>query len=171
MQIFYNKTMLKIIAAVAQNGVIGANGKLPFNLPLDMARFVHLTTDNVVIMGKNTYLSIGSPLKNRINIVVSSTIKQADGVILASDLSSALNLAKNLAADNNKDIFVMGGQSLYKECLPLADMLYITKVNASPAGDAYFPPIPDSFSLIESEYISDNGTDTVFCTYINKKNL
>lgn len=171
MQIFYNKTMLKIIAAVAQNGVIGANGKLPFNLPLDMARFVSLTTDNVVIMGKSTYLSIGSPLKNRINIVVSSTIKQADGVILASDLSSALNLAKNLAADTNKDIFVIGGQSLYKECLPLADMLYITKVNASPVGDAYFPPIPDSFSLIESEYFLDNGTDTVFCTYINKKNL
>ena len=83
--------MLNIIAAVAQNGVIGKDGTLPFSLKEDMARFKSLTLHNIVIMGKNTFLSIGAPLKNRINIIVSSTLKSADGAYVVNSLDDALS--------------------------------------------------------------------------------
>lgn len=155
--------MLNIIAAVAQNGVIGKDGNLPFSLKEDMARFKSLTLHNVVIMGKNTFLSIGAPLKNRINIIVSSTLKSADGAYIVKSLADALTLAKSIAPD--KDVFAIGGQSIYNECLMLADKLYITLVDVCPEGDVYFPSIPNSFRLISSAPVSDSGLDTRFNVY------
>lgn len=155
--------MLNVIAAVAQNGVIGTNGKLPFDLKKDMARFKNLTANNVVIMGKNTYLSIGSPLKNRINIIISSTLGAPDGAYVVRTLDEAVKLARALAPD--KEIFAIGGQRVYKESLLIADRLYITLVECTPQGDSYFPQIPDCFKISRSERILDNGLNTVFNVY------
>lgn len=156
--------MLNIIAAVSQNGVIGAKGKLPFSLPLDMTRFKSLTLGNVVIMGKNTYLSIGRPLPDRINVVVSKTLGIVQGAYVVDSFENALALAARIAPD--KEVFVIGGQRLYAQSLAAADRLYVTRVHLMPQGDAYFPKIPDTFRLQSSERVVDNGIITDFCVYL-----
>lgn len=155
--------MLNIIAAVAQNGVIGANGKLPFELKADMARFKSLTLNNVVVMGKDTYLSIGAPLKNRINIIVSSTLSQIQGAYTVPDFDEALRLARSIAPE--KQVFAIGGRRIYEAALLLADRLYITLVDVLPEGDVLFPRIPDTFRLSSSSDIIDNGISTHFNIY------
>lgn len=137
--------MISIIAAVSKNGVIGVDNKLPWDLPEDLKRFKELTTGNVVIMGRKTYESIGKPLPNRINIVVT---RDKDffvpGVLSANSLDSAL-----LKAGGNKDIFIIGGGEIYKQSMGFVDKLYITEVDMEVEGDTTFPTISDQWSVIE----------------------
>lgn len=162
--------MINIIVAVADNNVIGANNTLPFSLPEDMARFKFLTTNNIIIMGKNTYLSIGKPLPNRINIVVSTSLEpQNSDIICLDSIDKAIDYAQQLAKSLNKEIFICGGEKIYAQTLDYADTLYITKVHCSPQGDSYFPNIPEQFKLQESKHIFDNNISTHFCVYKKQK--
>jgi dihydrofolate reductase len=137
--------MISIIAAVSKNGVIGVDNKLPWDLPEDLKRFKELTTGNVVIMGRKTYESIGKPLPNRINIVVTRDKDFfVSGVLTANSLDSAL-----LKAGGNKDIFIIGGGEIYKQSMGFADKLYITEVDMEVEGDTTFPTISDQWSVIE----------------------
>ena len=137
--------MISIIAAVSKNGVIGVDNKLPWDLPEDLKRFKELTTGNVVIMGRKTYESIGKPLPNRINIVVTRDKNFfTPNVIVANSLDSAL-----LKAGGNKDIFIIGGGEIYKQSIGFADKLYITEVDMEVEGDTTFPTISDQWSVIE----------------------
>jgi dihydrofolate reductase len=134
---------VSIIAAVADNGVIGRDNALPWRLPSDMKRFRAITMGKPVVMGRKTLQSIGRPLPGRTNIVVSRGVEPpAPGVVMAANLADALAEARLRAAGDGVDeVFVIGGAALYREALPLADRLYITEVKAAPAGDATFPPI------------------------------
>jgi dihydrofolate reductase len=132
-----------LLAAVADNGVIGRDNGLPFRQSSDLKRFKALTMGKPVLMGRKTYTSIGKPLPGRTNIVVSRDIAFApDGVQIARDLSSAMAMAREDAARRGADeIVLIGGTDIFAQTMPLADRLEITHVHARPAGDTYFPPI------------------------------
>ena len=134
---------LALIAALAENSVVGINNKLPWHLPEDLKYFKRLTTGKAIIMGRKTYESIGRPLPNRTNIVVSrNPAFQAEGVRVVSELSQAIELANDINFINGEDeVMVIGGAMIYQEALPLADRLYLTHVHAHVNGDAYFPEV------------------------------
>jgi dihydrofolate reductase len=135
---------LSIIAAVAQNDVIGRDNMLPWRLPSDLKRFKAITMGKPLVMGRKTYESIGRPLPGRTNIVVSRRAAPPPGVVAAASLAEALEAARRQAATDGVDeVFVIGGAALYREALPLADRLYITEVKAAPAGDVVFFPAID----------------------------
>ena len=130
-----------LVAAVAANGVIGADGELPWRLPEDLAHFKRVTTDNVVVMGRKTFESIGRPLPRRTNIVVTRQPGwSAEGVIAASSLDEALETAE----EYDGDVMVIGGAQIYALALPLADAQVLTEVHHEPDGDVHYPPFDRS---------------------------
>ncbi|TCS44013.1 dihydrofolate reductase [Reinekea marinisedimentorum] len=132
---------ISLIWAMAENRTIGRNNKLPWHLPNDLKYFKQLTTGKAVIMGRKTYESIGKPLPNRTNIVITRDESyRAEGVHVVTSLDQAIELAEASSLVNASDeVIVMGGAEIYKLCLPRADRLYITFVHAEVAGDAFFP--------------------------------
>lgn len=133
---------LKIIVAVANNNAIGNKGKLLYTLKDDMKYFKEKTNDNVVIMGRKTFESIGKPLSNRVNIVLSSNKIEEPDVIWEKSLESAVSFATKNYRD--KKIFVIGGGKLYKEALDknYVDEIFLTKIYATPKeADVFFPSL------------------------------
>jgi dihydrofolate reductase len=136
-------TPLVLVAAVADNGVIGEGGRLPWRLKSDMQHFRSVTMGKPVVMGRKTYLSIGRPLKGRTNIVVSRDPGfAAPGVLVAPNLEAALAAAHGDALRRSADaIAVIGGADIYAQAMARADRLLITRVHMQPAGDTKFPDI------------------------------
>lgn len=134
---------LALIAAMAQNRVVGIDNKLPWHLPEDLKYFKRVTTGKAVIMGRKTYESIGRPLPNRTNIVITrSTDFSAPGIEVVNSLEAAIELAENVSLINGVDeVMVIGGAQIYEASLPQADRLYLTHVHADVDGDAYFPDV------------------------------
>lgn len=129
--------MISIIAAVSRNGVIGADGKIPWDIPEDMAYFRRTTTGGAVIMGRRTYEDIGRPLPERFNIILSAKLKKApEGTVLADSLEKAIELAKNSGREN---IFLCGGAAVYREGLAIADRIYLTVIDRDYEGNVFFP--------------------------------
>ena len=137
---------LVLVAAVADNGVIGRDNALPFRQSSDLKRFKALTMGKPVLMGRKTFLSIGKALPGRTNIVVSREPGfAAAGVVAAGDLDLALGTARGDALRRGADeIVVIGGADIFSRLMPLADRLEITHVHARPDGDTHFPPIDAS---------------------------
>ena len=123
---------LIIIAAIANNRVIGNEGKIPWHISEDLKRFKRLTTGNVVLMGRRTWESLGKPLSHRRNVVVTS--RPIAGVECYSTIDEAL-----AALRNQEKVFVIGGARVYAELLGRADELFLTYVEQDVEGDAYFP--------------------------------
>ena len=132
-----------LVAAVGENGVIGRGGQMPWHLGSDLKHFRALTIGKPVVMGRKTYDSIGKPLKDRTNIVLSRDLGLAvPGGVLATSMQAALSYAREDAARRGVDeIMIIGGSDVFAACMPLADRLEITHVHAAPEGDAFFPPI------------------------------
>ena len=132
-----------LVAAVAENGVIGRDNALPFRQSSDLKRFKALTIGKPVLMGRKTFVSIGKPLPGRTNIVVSRDPGfNPDGVIVVRDLEQALRVARDDAERRGVgEIAAIGGTDIFTQLLPLADRLEITHVHMRPEGDTYFPPI------------------------------
>jgi dihydrofolate reductase len=124
---------LALIVAVARNRVIGKGGKLPWHISEDLKRFKRLTTGHTVLMGRKTFASIGRPLPNRRNVVISSTPQP--GVETYRSISEALESLKG-----EEKVFVIGGGQLYAFLLDSADELYLTLVDQGVEGDTFFPP-------------------------------
>lgn len=131
------KTILTLIAAIARNGVIGMDNRLPWHLPADLKHFKTLTAGHAVIMGRKTWESLPEkfrPLPGRQNIVVTrNTAYAASGASVASSLPDAL------ATATGDEAFVIGGAELYQAALPLADRLQFTEIDAEFEGDTWFP--------------------------------
>lgn len=125
--------MISIIACVGKNGELGKNNGLCFHLKEDMAFFRSKTIDHAVVMGSNTYRSIGGPLKGRVNYVLTR-----DPNILTAGAIQCTDLVKFLT-NMREDIFVIGGASVYAQALPYADRLLLTEVDASADADVFFP--------------------------------
>ena len=132
-----------LVAAVAENDVIGQDGGLPWRLKSDMAHFRAATMGKPVVMGRKTFLSIGKPLKGRTNIVVTRDRSfAAPGVLVAGSVETALAVARGDALRRGADaIAIMGGAEIYAQTLALADRLVITRVHLRPPGDTKFPTI------------------------------
>lgn len=130
-----------MIAAIGENRELGKDNALLWSIPEDMRRFKELTTGHSVIMGKNTYLSIGKPLPNRHNIVLCADKDfEAPGCVVVFTLEQALAEAKK---NEKEEVFVMGGGQVYKAMLPHIDRLYLTLVEGRYEADTFFPPYPD----------------------------
>lgn len=130
------KPRLNLIVAMARNRTIGRNNTLPWRLPEDLQFFKRTTLGHPIIMGRNTYESIGRPLPGRRNIVVSrQTDYRAQGCEVVHSLEAALDLCQNMS-----DVFVIGGSQLYALALPQTDRIYVTEIKQDIEGDAHFPP-------------------------------
>ena len=160
--------IVSIIAAMDRNRLIGNNNQLPWHLPADLAHFKQVTMGKPVIMGRKTYESIGRPLPGRANIVLSRDQGfQAEGVITADSLTKAIELAGDA-----KEVMIIGGSSIYELALPIADQLYLTYVDNSFEGDAWFP----EFDLAQWQLVDEqahqaderNNSDYRFVTYQRK---
>jgi len=128
---------ITLIAAVAENRVIGRDGGLPWRLPEDLRRFKQRTEGHVVIMGRRTFESLAAPLPNRPAIVVSRSRDLDTGeATLANSLDEALDIARGRG---EAEVFILGGSEIYAMALPLADRLVLTVVHAEIEGDTYFP--------------------------------
>ncbi len=132
-----------LIAAVAENGVIGSGNRIPWRLPGDFAHFRRMTMGKPIIMGRKTFESIGRPLPGRTNIVVTRQEGyQPDGVIVISSLEAALDHAQEIAkADRANEVMIGGGAEIYRQAMPIADRMYLSVVGLKPEGDTFFPPI------------------------------
>jgi len=137
---------IAMIAAVARNGVIGVDNKLPWYLPEDLKFFKRMTQAKPLVMGRKTFASIGKPLPNRLNIVVTRDTRFAyTGVRVCHDLESALRLADQQATiEASEEIMVMGGGEIYAQALPHASRIYLTEVDIEVEGDARFPELDAS---------------------------
>lgn len=152
---------IALIAAFTKSGrVLGKDGKIPWNIPEDRARFKFLTSGNAVVMGRKTFEEIGHPLVNRFNVVVSSTKRfYAENCISVRSLKEALKAAKN---KNFEKIFIAGGSNLYKESLPLADILYLTEINTEYEGDVFFPSFDKSEFSADIEEVNKEFTHITY---------
>ena len=132
-----------LVAAVAENGVIGRAGGLPWRLKSDLQQFRALTTGKPVVMGRRTWASLARPLPHRTNIVLTrDPAFTAPGAVVTTSLEAALAVARGDALRRNADaIMVIGGGDIYAQVMPLANRLEITHVHARPDGEAAFPPI------------------------------
>ena len=130
-----------LVAAIADNGVIGRDNALIWRLRTDLQRFRRLTTGCPIIMGRKTYLSIGKPLPGRQTVVLTRDRDfHADGVHVAHEVAEALALARRFGSEMGAHaVIIGGGTEIYAQMLPLADRLELTLVHAQPEGDAVFP--------------------------------
>jgi dihydrofolate reductase len=169
-----------LVAAVAENGVIGRGGVMPWRLKSDMAQFRALTTGKPVLMGRKTWLSLHlKPLPGRTNIVVSrDPAFTAPGVLVARSFETAMEAARGDAArrgnapSGGADIMIIGGADIYAQALPLAERLEITHVHMAPEGDAYFPKIDPAIwnEIARKTHAAGSGDDSGFdtVTYVRR---
>ena len=127
--------MISLIAAVGKNNELGLDNHLIFNIPGDLKFFRNITLGKTVIMGRKTYESIGKPLFKRVNIVVSSTMKETEGIIVINSFEKVLEKYLN----TSEEVFIIGGESLYNYFINYAQNIYLTKVYANAVADKYFP--------------------------------
>lgn len=130
--------IVSAIAAMSKNRVIGVENDLPWHLPADMKYFMRTTRGHHVIMGRKTFESMGVPLKNRTNIVITrDAFYTASGILVAHSLHEALQLAE---ASKQEEVFIIGGAEIYKLALPVLDRIYLTEIDlVVKDGDAFFP--------------------------------
>lgn len=160
---------LVLVVAVAENGVIGLRGKLPWKVKADLRLFRRVTMGKPVVMGRRTYESIGKPLDGRINIVVTRNSDFGEeGVEVAYSLSEAIRLAEAAARRLGAgEICVIGGSEIFLETLPRAERLHLTEVKGSPEGDVYFPPVEEGEWLeVHREALPRADGDTADAVYV-----
>tara|TARA_B100000579_G_scaffold68584_1_gene51512 strand:+ start:292 stop:798 length:507 start_codon:yes stop_codon:yes gene_type:complete len=159
------------VVALSNNNVIGVNNSLPWNLKTDLAHFKNYTSNKIIVMGRKTYESIGRPLPNRINLIVSNTIKEINGAELFKSTEDAINKAKELCINKNLDeIIIIGGGYLFRDTLSITNKLVLTKVDCNIEGDVFYPDIDlNEWEKLSSEHFtkdSDNDYDFTVITYV-----
>mgnify|MGYP003325009261 FL=1 len=159
------------VVAMSNNWVIGVNNDLPWSLKDDLAHFKKYTTGKIMIMGRKTYESIGRPLPNRVNYVISSTLKDIEGVSIFTSLEDAIEAAKiyNLDQDIVNEVAIIGGGYLFRDSIHSFNKLVLTRVDCSIDGDVYYPEIDfNNWELISSNKFlknRDNQYDFTVETY------
>jgi dihydrofolate reductase len=157
---------LSIIVAMSSNHVIGVNNTLPWHLSEDLKHFKSLTTGHTIIMGRKTYESIGRPLPNRRNIVVSRNMDiYYEGTEVVHSIEDAVSISRH-----DHEVFVIGGSNIYEQALSLVDHLYITEIKKNFSGDAFFPEINKQIWIESSreDHITNDGIEFSFVKYQKK---
>jgi dihydrofolate reductase len=158
---------LTLVAAVAENGVIGVDGEMPWHYPTDLRRFKETTMGHPVIMGRKTYESIerrlDGPLPGRTNIVLSrqETLELPDGAVHAEGVEAAIEQAEDALDSDHETVYAIGGETVYVELIDRADELIITEIPEAPAGDTYFPEIGPEWDEQDRETVGE----ITFVTY------
>ena len=173
--------MISIIACISKdNRAIGYQNRLLYHLPSDMVRFRELTTGHTIVMGRKTFDSLpNGALPHRRNIIVSKSLKEIDGAEVYPTLEEALRAAQgdtlpapkeDTGIASPEEIFIIGGESIYRQALPAARKLYLTLVDKEPEqADTFFPAIDCSaWEVTEKEMRNENGLSFSFLTYIRK---
>ncbi|WP_159947109.1 dihydrofolate reductase [Polaribacter septentrionalilitoris] len=162
--------MITIIAAIAKNNALGKNNDLIWHLPADLKRFKKITSGHFILMGRNTFESIGKPLPNRTTIIITRNKEYyKDGCLIAHSLEEAIELASS-----EEQLFIIGGAQIYKETLAkgLADQLDITLVHQEFEADAFFPEIDKEIwkEVAREDFVADekNDFDYSFVSYKKK---
>ena len=154
------------LVAVSNNLVIGVDNDLPWNLKSDLAHFKKYTLDKIIIMGRKTYESIGRPLPNRVNYVVSRTLNEIKGAHVFNSIDAAISAAEkeNILMNKSNEIIVIGGGDIFHETLKSTNKLIITRVDCDIDGDVYYPEIDlTKWELIKTElYKKDSENDYDF---------
>jgi dihydrofolate reductase len=156
--------MISIIVAVSEDNGIGKGNDLLWHLPEDMKRFKKLTTGNTVIMGRKTWESLPrKPLSNRKNIVITDIPGETfEGAEPAISIHDAISICRR-----DEEIFIIGGGSIYRQFMPLADRLYITHVHKKTEADVFFPDIdPKIWKVVEQEEFKANDSEGISYTYV-----
>ena len=155
---------MEIVVAMTSNHVIGQNGDMPWHLPADLVHFKELTSGHAIIMGRRTWESICKPLPNRLNIVVT---RQKD--YAAEDVTVVHSLEDGIVAAGTQRIFLVGGGEMYKEALPIASKMHITRIDALIDGDTKFPEIDELIwqckNMVNRSADEKNPYDLVFETW------
>jgi len=153
------------VVALSNNNVIGVDNNLPWNLKTDLSHFKEYTTNKVIVMGRKTYESIGKPLPNRLNYVVSQTINHIEGAFVFDSIESAIKNARDYCKENSLDeVVIIGGGFLFRDTLPITNKLVLTKVNCEIEGDVFYPEI-DLSDWVEKDsrdFIKDKDNDYDF---------
>jgi dihydrofolate reductase len=137
--------LIKIIVATSKNRVIGDSNSLIWHLPADLKRFKEITTGNTIVMGRKTFESIGRPLPNRRNIIITRDIAyNVDGCEVVNSLEEALMLCNN-------NCFIIGGGEIYSQSMSIADQIYLTQVHEDFDGDTTFPEIGSEWKMVTSQ--------------------
>ncbi|MFP4471601.1 MAG: dihydrofolate reductase [Bacteroidales bacterium] len=161
--------MISIIVAIAENHAIGKDNRLLWHISEDLKRFKRLTSGHTVIMGRNTWLSLPTrPLPNRLNIVITDHPEDCfESCEMVDSIDAALG-----KCNPGEECFVMGGASIYRQMMPMADKLYITRVHKAFEGDTFFPEIPTGeWTMVESEgphEMEDGSFSYTFETYLRR---
>lgn len=157
--------MISLIVAMDLNNGIGIENKLPWHIPQDMKRFKELTTNNVVVMGRKTYESIGKDLPDRKNIVLTSgTIDERSNAITLNNINGVLLFAKTYK-EKGMNTFIIGGQQVYEQFIDYADRIYLTLIHREYECDTFFPNISNNqWKLVES-HLHQNENVYSFLTY------
>jgi dihydrofolate reductase/RimJ/RimL family protein N-acetyltransferase len=156
--------MLALIAALSRNYVIGNKGIIPWRIKGEQKRFKELTTGKTIILGKRSYEEIGKPLPNRKTIVISNTTNYS-----LENCITLGSLAQAIAYVGEEDAFVAGGEQLYREALPLVDVMYLTLIDLEIEGDTYFPHFKEEDFTLTSEGEFEGETPYRYLTYVRKK--
>jgi dihydrofolate reductase len=156
---------INLIAAMTRKRVIGKNNALLWHIPDDLKNFKKITESHPVIMGRKTFESIGRPLPNRTNFVVSRSTISPEGVIACSSVEDALEKAKRI----NSTVFVIGGAQIYAQTIALADKLFISYVKNNFEGDAFFPMFDENDFVIEEKKDFDDFEFVVYKRKTPKK--
>lgn len=152
----FGKPIISIIAAIGSNRELGKNNKLLWRIPEDLKRFRELTTGHPIIIGKNTYQSIGKPLPKRTNIIITrDTNFQAEGCAIVHSLQEAVQKASQI---EQKEIFIIGGGQIYQQAISMADKLYLTKVEGTFDADTFFP----DYSRFKKEVFREEKNDSKY---------
>lgn len=157
---------ISFVVAMDKNRIIGANNQLPWNLPADLAHFKRLTLNKPVVMGRKTYESIGRPLPQRRNIIVTRNPDYAaEGCEVFTSLDAALAHLKN-----EEEVMVIGGGELFTQVLPQASTLYLTIVDAKVDGDVYFPDWnANEWQEVESQFNQADEKNPFNYTFLTLK--
>ena len=160
---------VSIIVAVAENGVIGMDGGMPWRLSSDMKRFKAVTMGNPVIMGRKTFESFPRALPGRHNIVITrNPALVLDDAVVSISLDDALEAAQKWGAENNsREVFILGGGEIYRQSMDLTDRLYVTEVEANPDGDTEFPAIdPNIWQINRQERLPAGSKDSAATRFV-----
>jgi dihydrofolate reductase len=158
--------MISLIVAYDENRVMGYNNKMPWHLPGDLAYFKKTTMGKPMIMGRKTFESIGKALPGRTNIVITrDTNYKAEGIVVAHSFEEALEIAEK----EEKEIMVIGGEQIFRLALPIADILYVTKIQHAFQGDTFFPKFGDEWKIVSESEAFETKDGIKFAYFIFKK--
>lgn len=155
---------LILVAAVAENRVIGHNNQMPWHLPPDLKHFKQLTSGHHIIMGRKTFESIGRPLPNRVSVIITHKPHYtAQGCVVVHSLDEALQFV-----NNQIKAFVIGGAAIYEQAIKLADRLEITQIHATFKGDTFFPEIDEKqWEVVDKQHFAANNKNPYPHTFVS----